>query len=223
MKILEYQESLAYLTGLGGLALLWIVVLIATKQHPWALVMGEDGRRSTSKFQMLVWTAAVVFAFLAIYNIRFRHAASEVPAFPTNLMIAMGISVATAVSAKSIAVTSQAKSDAATAAAARAAAVAGVAPALAPAPVPSQSGIFAGDLGTPDLGKVQVVLWTLIAVGVFLSQVFALIHYFPNYCPPGAKIPCTANNMALPDISQTLMVLMGLGHGSYIGKKIAES
>jgi hypothetical protein len=72
------------------------------------------------------------------------------------------------------------------------------------------------------LGKVQLVLWTLIAVGVFLSQVVDLLHY-PGHCPPGANSPCTVGNMGLPDISQTLMILMGLGHGAYIGKKIAES
>jgi hypothetical protein len=226
MAIQEHQEALSYVTGFAGLALFWFILLIATGKHPWALVMGEDGLRSTSKFQMLVWTAAVVFAFLAIYFIRFINGSQELPTVPTHLLIAMGISVATAVSAKSIAVTSQAKSDAATAAAniaVAAAATAGV-QVVTPssAPTPDQSGILADDSGSPDLGKVQLVLWTLIAVGVFLSQVVDLLHY-PGHCPPGANSPCTVGNMGLPDISQTLMILMGLGHGAYIGKKIAES
>jgi hypothetical protein len=210
------QQVFAYLTGLAGLAIFWLVLLVATKKHPWALVVGEDGQPSTSKFQMLVWTAAVVFGFLAIYQIRFSSGyQKELPDVPANLLIAMGISVVTAVSAKSIAVGAQAKSDAAAAAAAP--------PAVpAPAPPPSQSGIFADDTGMPDLGKVQVVLWTVIAVGVFLSKVFALIQH-PN-CPPfDPKIGETACTLGLPDIGQTLMILMGLGHGAYLGKKIAES
>ncbi|MGA3070309.1 MAG: hypothetical protein ABSD43_08850 [Terracidiphilus sp.] len=210
------QEVMSYLTGLAGLAVLWIVVLIATGKHPWALVVGEDGQPSTSKFQMLVWTAATVFAFLAIYQIQFSSGfGQDLPSTPTNLLIAMGISVATAVSAKSIAVGSQARSDAAAATAA----AAGNPP---PATPQSLSGIFAGDDGKPDLGKVQVVLWTVIAVGVFLSNVFALIHSPGSpHIDPQTKIATFP--LGLPDISQTLMILMGLGHGAYIGKKIAES
>jgi hypothetical protein len=197
------QQAMSYLTGLAGLAVLWIVLLIATRKHPWSLVIGEDGRPSTSKFQMLVWTAAVVFAFLAIYQVRFSSGyRDELPGVPTNLLIAMGISVATAVSAKSIAV----KSAAAIAAA----------PAPLVAPPRSKSGIFSDDFGLPDLGKVQVVLWTAIAVGVFLAEVFAVISC-PS-CPPNS-----VSKLGLPDIGQTLMILMGLGHGAYIGKKIAES
>ncbi len=205
------QQLFAYLTGVAGLGAFWIILLIATGKHPWALVVGEDGRPSTSKFQMLVWTAAVVFAFLAIYQIRFSAGYSlELPDVPTNLMIAMGISVVTAVSAKSIAVSSQAKSTATAAAAAAAGLPA------APAPQPSQSGLFADDSGTPDLGKVQVILWTVIAVGVFLSKVIAVIHCPDN--PPGSIA-----KLSLPDIGPTLMILMGLGHSAYIGKKISES
>ncbi|MGD0737266.1 MAG: hypothetical protein ABR976_19205 [Terracidiphilus sp.] len=209
------QQVLPWLTGLAGLAILWIVVFIATKRHPWALVIGEDGRPSTSKFQMMVWTAAVVFAFLALYEIRFsKDYCQEMPGVPTNLLIAMGISVATAVSAKSIAVSTQSKTDAANAVAAAAG--------LQIVTPPSQSGIFADDSGKPDLGKVQVVLWTAIAVGVFLSEVFALIHNpgAPYFDP---KLGHTVWDLGLPDIGQTLMILMGLGNGAYIGKKIAES
>ena len=56
----------------------------------------------------------------------------------------------------------------------------------------------------------------MIAVGVFLADVFAIIH-----CPD--KKPGSIADLSLPDIGQTLMILMGLGHGAYLGKKIAES
>lgn len=202
------QQVMSCLTGLAGLAVFWVVLLIATKKHPWALVIGEDGRPSTSKFQMLIWSAVVVFSLLAIYQIRFSGGyRQEPPGVPNNLLIAMGISVATAVSAKSIAVKS---------AAAAPPSAGGVA-----AP-PSASGIFSNDAGLPDLGKVQLMLWTLIAVGVFLAEVLALIQNpgTPHFDP---KVGHDVWDLGLPDIGQTLMILMGLGHGAYIGKKIAES
>lgn len=225
-----------YLLGLAGLGAFWIILLIATKQHPWSLVIGTDGRPSTSKFQLLVWTAAVVFAFLAVYELRCSHGDfTGLPGLPQNLLIAMGISVATAVSAKSIAVKAQEKSDAQAEDAAAAAAVAApvIAAAVAPANGPpagvvaapvavvgvDKSGIFSGDDGMPDLGKVQVVLWTFIGVGVFLSAVFALVQN----CPDPATGKCDLTKLMLPDIGQTLMILMGLGHATYVGKKIAES
>jgi hypothetical protein len=216
---MQMQQILSYLTGLGGLAVMWIVILISTGKHPWTLVIGEDGQPSTSKFQMMVWTGAVVFAFLAVYQLRFGLAyIQEFPGFPRNLLIAMGISVVTAVSAKSIAVNAQSKKDAAEST---------DQPNAAAQPVPSKSGILTDDSGTPDLGKVQVVLWTIIAVGVFLSQVFSLINasYPSASCPaftPKAGVDACAV-LSLPDIGATLMILMGLGHGAYLGKKIAES
>ena len=209
------QEGMSYLTGLGGLAVLWIIVLIATGKHPWALVIGKDERPSTSKFQMMVWTAASVFAFLAIYLIRFSSGyRQDLPGVPTYLLIAMGISVATTVSAKSIAVKSQDKKDADAYAAH-----------LAAPPIKNpngKSGIFSDDEGLPDIGKVQVVLWTLIAAGVFLAEVFALIQN-PGSPHFDTRLGHNIWDLGLPDIGQTLMILMGLGHGTYIGKKIAES
>jgi hypothetical protein len=204
------QQFMSYVTGLAGLAVLWVVLLIATKKHPWSLVIGEDGQPSTSKFQMMVWTAAVVFAFLAIFQIRFANGyRGELPGLPQNLLIAMGISVVTTVSAKSIATKS-------------AAAAAAAPPPLVPTG-PSLSGIFCDDAGLPDLSKVQLVLWTVIGVGVFLAEVIAVVQN-PN-CPPfdPNKVPVPVCNLGLPDIGQTLMVLMGLGHGAYIGKKIADA
>jgi hypothetical protein len=77
--------------------------------------------------------------------------------------------------------------------------------------------LFKDSSGSPDLGKIQLMLWTLIAVGVFLSGVFANIHN-PGVCTPQGEC-----KESLPDIGETLMILMGLGHGAYLGKKIAEN
>ena len=230
-----------YIFGFAGLAVFWLILLISTGQHPWALTMGEDGRPSTSKFQMLIWLAAVVFAYLAIYQVRYSHGHPEgLPDIPQNLLLAMGISVATTVTAKAIAVNSANKPPAPTAAPTAPAppppqpvvtVVAGsgsneVAAVIAPQPaaavtveviVADLSDIFRDNTGAADLGKVQIVLWTFIAVGVFLSGVVTAINH-PSACVADGQ--CA---QGIPDIGQTLMILMGLGHSAYIGNKIAAS
>jgi hypothetical protein len=224
-----------YVLGFAGLGVFWLVLLIATGEHPWALVKGEDGRPSTSKFQMLVWMAAVVFGYLAIYEVRVSHGHFEgLAEMPQNLLIAMGISVATTISAKAIAVNSSNNATAAAAAAPTQMVATGpsvvaqeeggppvvvtpVKVAPRPAAPVDQSGIFKDANGSPDLGKVQVVLWTTIAVGIFLNGIIAAIHN-PAVCVAGGS--CA---QGIPDIGQTLMVLMGLGHGAYIGGKIAQN
>ena len=225
-----------YALGLAGLGAFWVILFIATKKHPWHLVIGEDGQPSTSKFQVILWTAAVVFAYLAIYQIRFSNGHPEgMPDMPQNLLIAMGISVVTSVSAKAIAV--NASNNAAAAATAAPPKVVATGPSViteaADGPpvlvtpveiaaktnqlIENQSGIFKDDSGSPDLGKIQLVLWTLIAVGIFLSGVFANVHN-PGVCTPQGDC-----KESIPDIGETLMILMGLGHGAYLGKKIAEN
>lgn len=247
MTASQSQFFWSFVTGMGGLAIFWVVLYIATRSHPWALIKDENGSSSTSKFQMMIWTATVVFAYLAIFEVRFsQHHPEGVPAMPVNVLIAMGISIASTVASKAIAVSKdnaakdaaaedlaqqQAVRIAGTAAVVQGAAqgaaeggaqqvnVAVMAPAAPPVapPVRDRSGIFMDARGKPDLGKVQVILWTLIAIGVFLSNVFL------SMSKTGV---CNANQECLttiPDISQTLMVLMGLGHGAYIGNKLASN
>jgi hypothetical protein len=181
-----------FLAGLAGLAVLWVVIGIATSFNILKLFEGQDGRPSTSKFQFFLWTAAVVFSYLAIFATpskgQFVFTPLDGPC--DNLLIAMGISGATAVTAKAIAANNAAK---------------GLHP---KPPLDGNGGIFEGDDGNPDLGKIQMVVWTLIAVGVFLAGV---IH----------NVYADSPSRDLPDIGQPLMILMGLGHAAYVGKKIA--
>jgi len=154
---------------IGRLAVLWIVLLIATRKHPWSLSLERTGGQAPASSRCWFGRRGSVCVSGNLSGSLQQRLPRRTSGVPTNLLIAMGISVATAVSAKSIAV----KSAAAIAAA----------PAPLVAPPPSKSGIFSDDFGLPDLGKVQVVLWTAIAVGVFLAEVFAVIS-----CPSCRRI-----------------------------------
>jgi hypothetical protein len=195
----------AVLLGLLGLAVFWFVVALATHFHPMQIVMGEDGVPSTSKFQFFMWTAVAVFGYIAIFSLK-PGAGDYVPLepLPTNLLIAMGISATTAVGAKAIASQGGPAAPAPTM----------VATATSPsgdqtiivAQAEKLGGIMLEDDGSPDLAKIQLVIWTFIAIAIYLFFVFQHV---------------AADNRQLPDIDRTLMILMGLGHSAYLGKKIA--
>jgi putative Ig domain-containing protein len=74
--------------------------------------------------------------------------------------------------------------------------------------------IFQDDNGSPDLSKIQMVGWTLIALAAYLINVAHQIHQIHHN--PGA-------DLSLPDIDAALMVLMGLAQGTYVGKKLVST
>ena len=71
-----------------------------------------------------------------------------------------------------------------------------------------KGGLFLDDSGYPDLAKIQLMSWTFIGVGIFLLKTLSGI------------IGSTEALTAVPDIDGTLVALMGIGEGAYIGKKI---
>jgi len=79
---------------------------------------------------------------------------------------------------------------------------------VATAAAPKLGGLLLDDDGAPDLSKIQLVMWTFIGVVIYLAKVG---HQFES------------DVRQLPDIDRTLMILMGLGHSAYLGKKIADA
>jgi nucleoid-associated protein YgaU len=71
----------------------------------------------------------------------------------------------------------------------------------------AQGGILEDDSGIPELAKIQLVGFTFIAVGIFVITVFHQV--FTNDVTAG-----------LPNIDSSLMVLMGISTGGYLGKKL---
>ena len=73
----------------------------------------------------------------------------------------------------------------------------------------NKSSFVQDDEGWPDLSKVQMLAWTFIAIGFYLFDTIQIIQ--------------NPNSTRLPDISPALMLLMGLGQGAYLGKKLTTS
>jgi hypothetical protein len=202
----------AVLSGLGLLVLLALAMMIIApkgNRNPWKLVEGADGASSTSKFQWFLWLIVILFAYTALWVLRAEQGNfSALSEIPVNLLTVLGFSTATAAAAKGI--TSgyvQAGRVAKTTVTQNAAAQTAVAPAAAVQANTSTGGILQDDTGVPELAKIQMVGFTFIAVGIFLITV---IHQI------------VSNNVTagLPNIDSSLMVLMGISQGGYLGKKL---
>ena len=141
-------------------AFYWISVFVTGSANPFHIAMGADGRLSTSKFQFFVWTAVIVFVYVLLFGtLDWKHR-EILSSIPYNVLLVMGFSVTTAVGAKGITVSYLNSGQIAKPASAQAGGDT------------SLSGLVAhDDSGTPDLTKVQMLIWTVIATVVYLYRV----------------------------------------------------
>lgn len=208
MQDVEIQKvSVAFLriffTMIITAALLWIIAWLAIKGTGYGMarfLVGRDNRYSKSKFQIAIWFGTVVVSYLATLALRWW---ASVPSLvggvdiPQNLLLLSGISALSFGTAKGI---TQGKENRA--------AAAGV-PAKPPADQPRfPSDLVSDDSGQPDLGDFQMVVITLIAVGVYIVQMFdflSLLHM--------------SAQVSMPDVDPTLLGIFGISHGAYITKK----
>jgi hypothetical protein len=207
-------SSLFGFFGLGAV-LLFAAIYTACSGYgnPLRLAMGEDGHLSTSKFQFLLWTIVFAYAYvmLEVARIFFKQDVGGIGYLPHNVLIAMGFSVTTAVGAHAI-VVSYASNGKLNKPPGNPAGIGQAKVAL--------SDLILNDDGEPDLSKVQMLLWTIVAAGIYLFQAHHGIGAFAACDATTAANntnPCT-----FPDVDAALMVLMGLGQGAYLGGKIAS-
>ena len=209
--LLGYQLTWSpVVDAVGAVLLLYLVTLaVLGRANPLALVMGADGIPSASKFQHFVWTGVFVFSYVLLWATRAANGDFDtITDIPENVVIAMGLSIGTLLLAKGIKVSQ-------------------VEAGLAPAPRTdgeSSAGVAGlvakDDLETPDLAKIQMLAWTVIAASIYLLQVWQ-VHESYAAC---ARLP-GPNECAFPgfpDIDTTLMVLMGLGQSAYLGHKFVS-
>ena len=210
--------------GIVSLLLFWLLMLILTgKANPFSLVIGEDGRPSTSKLKPYLWTVVVVYSYVTIYAARYRFGAfNAISDFPPSLLLAMGFSAVTAVTAKGITESKQAKGQLnkppVESNQVKTEAMASDGEPATPPPPDNTAGpgaIFQDDQGFPDLAKIQTMIWTLIAIVTYLFYVSRAVS--------GITSLDTAMSTKMPDIDQVLLVLMGLGDAMYIGDKLVTT
>ena len=213
-----------YTWGVISLITLWIVIwLFVETLNPFKLVIGADGRPSTSKLKPFLWTAVVIFSYAVLYAARTKKGYIEAIAeIPPSLLLAIGFDAATLVAAKGITESQvssrqiekppsadpQAKTDATT--------------------VDTQANngpgaVFSDDKGFPDLTKIQTITWTVFAIVIYLIAVDSILKELVSDKFPLYSGPALAARYGLPDIAPALMVLIGLGNAAYLGKKLVTT
>jgi hypothetical protein len=192
----------SFLLAAGGLVVIWLVLgLLRADLNVLNWTVGPDGRISTSRLQLVLWTVVVVYAFLVWVAFGAWHQNPNlVPDIPANVLIALGFTGTTTITAAGI---TTARIDTGK--------LVKVPTSVSPTAM-GLSGILQTDIGTPDLSKVQMMAWTFIALGVYVYQLVIAI-----YGATGSSQP------KLPDIDPALMVLTGLTQGTYLGQKLVTT
>lgn len=193
--------------GVIALIAFWLISRLVTKNwNPFAMAKGgdaENSNHSASLLQMLVFTMLCVFAYTSVFAARVGEISGLLNGWvgvPTNLLVMMGISIGTAVASRAIKV-EQVKNGL-----------------VADSPEHDLSSLTTHRDGRTDLIKIQMLIWTLIGVAVYLMQLW---RYMANSGflgdPAHPELPPT-----LPDIDTAFMVLLGASQGGQIVNQLTE-
>jgi hypothetical protein len=192
-----------FFQGLLSLALICAFIItihlcirmVSTDRTIWDLIRDEYWYPSLAITQFLIWTIIITWSYILIAILRIQEGIIAYPeTLPINLLILMGISIVVpVVSGK-------------------------MAPLIYGQPETSRPrpkklpplGTMVMENGKPSLGRFQMALWTLISVLVYLfifgSTLIASLT--------------DITKLVVPDIDVTLVVLMGLSQGAYLGGKL---
>jgi len=181
----------------------FLMTALITSGHPLRLIIGQDGRYSNSKFQLAIWFGMVIATYLATVYLRASQAGWEFLGgvnIPQNLFLLSGMSALTFGGAKGV---TTAKVNAAVAAG-------------NPDPKPVQPAghenfwkdLIQNDVGGFDLGDFQMLVVTLLAVGMYLTFTFNFLSSIGSW-----------KALDLPNVDTTILAAFGLGHGAYLTKK----
>jgi hypothetical protein len=163
------------------------------------IIRADDGYPALSIFQFLLWTFIILFVFLTIYLIRIFGGVFDPPqaSLPINILALMGISVA--VPATSYVISAYRYKSAEQKEKSRM------------EKKPAFSTMLTED-NRPTLSRFQMFAWTWISIAIYLAVFFLDVSIISR----------PVEQLRLPDIDPTLVILMGLSQAAYLGGKIAS-
>jgi hypothetical protein len=237
VETVSVEQSTRLWIFMASALIFFLLYWLLSGFHPSKLIMGEDGRYSNSKFQIVVWFAVLITTYIAMLWLRASALGWDYWGginIPQNLLLISGMSAFTFGAAKGITTNKVAdaklkgNTDPKNSANAKASLMANLAqndgvtttpPSAMVVPVPGQNAgeavvVVAGHAKPPglDLGDFQMVIITLLAVGVYLVLVF---HF--------SAVLAKTSVIMLPDVDTTILATFGLGHGAYLAKKAVSN
>jgi hypothetical protein len=221
-----HARGYAFLGVLVLLALEFAVIGWLINDRPIGAFIDNRNRLSLSKLQAGAWTAVVLagLATAAAFNAfvpgtDFSSVAALKVVIPGELLLAMGISATSLVATPSL-LSLKANETPTASAVTSAKAQMGSGTTnngklvIRPADEPASwadlvTGDEVGNAGSPDLGKIQQAIITLILLGSYTAYTYAL------FARAGGAVS------KLPDLDQSFVWLMGISHASYLAYKAA--
>lgn len=185
----------------GSVLIVILAASVFSGGRPLAFLVGEDNRYSNSKCQLALWFGAAMTVYLATLWLRLETAG---PAFmhgievPTNVLLLSGASAFTLGAAKVLTVQKLTDGLAAD-------------PEHDPKPPadrPRLDDLVRNDRNGLDLGDLQMILITVVAVAVFLADAFFQ-----------SAVILQAATVTLPDVDTSLLAAFGISQAAYLGKK----
>jgi hypothetical protein len=178
------------------------------------IIRTRDMDPSLSIFQFLLWTIVIIFAFTGVYFTRILGGVYDPPrgGIPVSLLALMGISVATPIISNVVSSYKyspfQFYEDPSLPAK-----VGGTTQlAAAWSKVRPNFGEMLREYGKPTLARFQMFGWTWISIIIYLFILFSTVISTEQL-----------QNLTLPDIDPTLVVLMGLSQFAYLGIKAGST
>jgi hypothetical protein len=164
----------------------------------WHIIRDFDWHPSLSRLQFCAWTVVVLFTYLFITLVRIFAGSGLPDGLSENLLILMGISVASPVTSAPI---SQIKYPQ----------VSSNTP--PPNPLPGYATMLE-EHGKPSVSRIQMFAWTWIGIIVYLSILYANLNE--------KLVAGDVSGLQIPDIDQTFLVLMGISQTAYISGKVVS-
>jgi hypothetical protein len=200
MSLINYSFAI----GFGSIALIYLVYGVSSGHwNPSRLYKGADGRFSLSKFQWWLWIWVIAFAYVTLYAARSLAAgkpADPITDIPGNILGILGISTGVMTVAKGV-TSSYVSSGVLAKTAAKSA---------------KTADLVSDDAGTPDLSRLQMFIWTWIAVVIYLLKVASQVVLASKQ--PAVEGALKA--LAFPDLDSSLLVLSGLSAAGYVAQKV---
>lgn len=163
------------------------------------LFVGLDKRLSNSKSQAAVWFFALITSYLGLTVLRIQKGGFDFIggiSIPQNLLLLSGFSALTYAGAKAITQDQVNKSP----------------ESKIPAREAALGNYFTDDDGNTDFGDFQMSVVTLLAVGIFLMQIF---NFTGNIN--------LSKNIEMPNPDTTILSLFAISQGAYLTKKASAA